>query len=694
MTRVLPSSSSCTSWSNRSSGARFASFRNAASAGVIAATALSVQAANFVEWQFDSYSVEVGGQLYSVIDVYAAFDGTTDTVLNVFNAQVSNTGGTAFHHADSSTLSGVAGNWNVTQSLNLPTLGVVPEIDSFVLVGGTPGSTGNTTALDPNFDPSDAPVPPSDAGWFNSNPTNLQGRVDPSTLQTHVARFVIEGAVAGESLSFAANMGYNQGLGTDAQFAWDDPLGSGPPTVVAYACADSDGDGIDDCTDNCPSTSNAGQSDADGDGVGDACDGCPTDPNKTAPGVCGCGVADTDSDGDGTPDCNDGCPTDPNKIAPGVCGCGVADTDSDGDGTPDCNDGCPADPNKTSPGACGCGAADTDSDSDGTPDCNDGCPNDPNKIAPGVCGCGVDDASAETWYPDSDGDGYGNASSDGTVACEQPDGWVLDNTDCDDSNAAVNPAADEICDNAIDENCNGDLTDCGGADLVGFVGEASATVVEGVRYAVIDVFAEFDPTSVEVVNVYDSSISNTGGSAFVQNDFAGGSWSPVFSDPTLAAIDSFVTIGGEPGPASGNTTTLDPSFGDATVPVPPAGAGWYNSNPANLQGLSDSSTGRVLVGRFVIEQLLVEESLTFSGSLSFAEYPDGATQQESASVVVDYPIVECPSDLNADGVIDGADLGVMLLDWGSTSSSSDLDGNGIVDGADLGVMLLDWGGCL
>ena len=33
--------------------------------------------------------------------------------------------------------------------------------------------------------------------------------------------------------------------------------------------------------------------DADNDGVADACDGCPNDPNKTAPGVCGCGVADT-----------------------------------------------------------------------------------------------------------------------------------------------------------------------------------------------------------------------------------------------------------------------------------------------------------------------------------------------------------------------------------------------------------------
>jgi hypothetical protein len=64
--------------------------------------------------------------------------------------------------------------------------------------------------------------------------------------------------------------------------------------------------------------------DGDGDGVGDACDGCPTDPDKIDPGICGCGVADTDTDGDGTPDCNDGCPTDPNKIDPGICGCGIA----------------------------------------------------------------------------------------------------------------------------------------------------------------------------------------------------------------------------------------------------------------------------------------------------------------------------------------------------------------------------------
>ena len=45
--------------------------------------------------------------------------------------------------------------------------------------------------------------------------------------------------------------------------------------------------------------------DADGDGTADAVDGCPNDPNKTAPGACGCGSADTDANGNGTADCND-----------------------------------------------------------------------------------------------------------------------------------------------------------------------------------------------------------------------------------------------------------------------------------------------------------------------------------------------------------------------------------------------------
>lgn len=131
-------------------------------------------------------------------------------------------------------------------------------------------------------------------------------------------------------------------------------------------------------------------------------DSCPNDPLKTEPGICGCGMPDTDSDSDGTVDCQDKCPNDPRKTEPGVCGCGAADTDSDGDGIADCNDICPHDSGKTAPGACGCGTPDTDGDGDGKPDCGDSCPNDPNKIEPGECGCGT---------PDTDSDG------DGTVDC-------------------------------------------------------------------------------------------------------------------------------------------------------------------------------------------------------------------------------------------------------------------------------------
>ena len=63
--------------------------------------------------------------------------------------------------------------------------------------------------------------------------------------------------------------------------------------------------------------------DADGDGTRDSADGCPSDPGKTAPGLCGCGVADTDSDVDGVPDCADNCrlvanPTQSDADADGV----------------------------------------------------------------------------------------------------------------------------------------------------------------------------------------------------------------------------------------------------------------------------------------------------------------------------------------------------------------------------------------
>jgi len=55
------------------------------------------------------------------------------------------------------------------------------------------------------------------------------------------------------------------------------------------------------------------------------------------------------------------------------------------------------------------------------------------------------------------------------------------------------------------------------------------------------------------------------------------------------------------------------------------------------------------------------------------------------------------ADLNGDGVIDGTDLGLLLVAWGECPQSfdgaggcPDLNGDGVIDGADLGLLLVAW----
>lgn len=119
----------------------------------------------------------------------------------------------------------------------------------------------------------------------------------------------------------------------------------------------------------------------------------------------------------------------------------------------------------------GGGAGGVDADGDGSPateDCDDSDPS----VYPGApelcdgknndCDAGVDEEPVDgrLFYADADGDGYGDPALE-IQSCERSPGFIEQGGDCDDTNAEVNPAAEEICNDGLDNNCNGDTEECG-----------------------------------------------------------------------------------------------------------------------------------------------------------------------------------------------------------------------------------------
>lgn len=71
----------------------------------------------------------------------------------------------------------------------------------------------------------------------------------------------------------------------------------------------------------------------------------------------------------------------------------------------------------------------------------------------------LDLTTATLWYADNDGDTYGDIAQL-QRSCLQPTDAVSDATDCDDSLASVNPGETEICNDGLDNNCDGSAAGC------------------------------------------------------------------------------------------------------------------------------------------------------------------------------------------------------------------------------------------
>ena len=120
-------------------------------------------------------------------------------------------------------------------------------------------------------------------------------------------------------------------------------------------------------------------------------------------------------------------------VALTAAACGASPAPAIGDAAPACEPGvryecdCPGQATK---GSALCSASATR----GGCDCQGATPE------PTEDGGGPPDASCDapvTYYRDADGDGYGSGVP--LAACEQPVGWVTDNTDCDDTDDRAHP---------------------------------------------------------------------------------------------------------------------------------------------------------------------------------------------------------------------------------------------------------------
>ena len=196
--------------------------------------------------------------------------------------------------------------------------------------------------------------------------------------------------------------------------------------------ADADGDGFGDfaaSTVECDAPQGFVADDSD-------CDDTDANVNPGAPEVCN-GLDD---------DCDTRVDDDDDSLDPTTRLSAFDDADGDGFGNP-----------ATEAFACALGAGQV---LDGT-DCDDTL----DTVHPGateVCNGVDDDCDGEidqgvtlVYYPDGDADGYGDATA-ATSACEPPEGYVEDATDCDDTDAAVSPGATEVC-NGLDDDCEGTI---------------------------------------------------------------------------------------------------------------------------------------------------------------------------------------------------------------------------------------------
>ncbi len=417
-----------------------------------------------------------------------------------------------------------------------------------------------------------------------------------------------------------------------------------PDTEAADSgAADSDGDGFDasvDCDDTRADVHPGAVETCDG--RDDDCDGSVDVGAKDAPTW----YSDADADGFG-------------DSAVSASGCdppaGYAATSGD------CDDGNSA----ANPGSSELCATPWDDDCDGLTNEDDA-------------------ADAAPSWPDADGDGYGDASAAPDVGCELPSGHVAVALDCDDVDPDLHPLARDVCNDAVDQNCDGVALTCP---------YSGTLAVDDIAIAKIEALGLFDAVwNVGAGDVQGDGVPDLLITGYYANQVVIVSDVGSASGVVVIATDTAYTLIDGNSPTSFGTGLhgggdLDgDGLGDLLVGVEndstsayAAGAIDVFTGPVGV-GASYESAYATLVGEDVTDRLTFSPMAADLDGDGFDDLVAGTPMQgaESGAVYLTWGPIP-PGEIQA-----GQDTDVRLRGdpgsyFGCSTSAGDLDGDGYLD---------------